>query len=304
MSIKNCCIKSDSKIKSCIVPATLLLEHLHLFHAWRILGVNLVFALAWKARVHFKWKIAVLPLLLLFSILLPNSIIEAQTRRAFLVGINNYEPTIKPQSKCRKDWWNLNGCINDVKAMEGMLLSPAFRFKPENIHLLTDQRATKENILSGIKKYLIEEVQPGDICLFYYSGHGSRVKNSLSDEPDKMDETLVPADWYRGVGDIRDKELKKLYNLVLDKKAHLTVIIDACNSGSISRGLPYPVPFRSLPPDPCDVAQPPDGEKSPAERGALILSAAQDFQAAVETTDENNLPRGLFTWALLKVFKK
>ena len=235
--------------------------------------------------------------------LYPGSIMNAQTRRALMVGINNYEPKVSPKTQCRSEWWNLCGCINDVEAMKGILIT-RFDFKPDHIHVLNNEEAARERILSDFKKYLIDNTSPGDICLFYYSGHGSRVRNSKSDEPDRMDETLVPADWYRGVGDIRDKELKKLFNRVLDKQAHLTVIVDACHSGSISRGIPVRLRYRSLPPNQYDIAQPPDIEKSPAERCALIFSAAQDFQVALETEDENNHCHGLFTWALLNVLRK
>lgn len=232
-----------------------------------------------------------------------TSFLSAQTRRAFLVGIDRYQPGKTPAGRCRKEWSNLEGCVNDVKIMKAILSSSKFNFKAENVHILIDKTATRKRILRGLKTYLIDDTEPGDMCLFYYAGHGSRVKNTLSNEPDKMDETLVPADWYRGVGDIRDKELKKLFNQILDKTSHLTVIFDSCHSSSATRGIPRSLRHRSLPPDPCDVAQPPDNEKSPAQRGAIILSAAQDFQSAVEIVDENHLSRGLFTWALSKILK-
>jgi|GEM_PF-389278 len=248
--------------------------------------------------------IIVVPLFLLsIFFLFSGSFMNGQTRRALLVGINNYEPKVSPKTQCRSEWRNLYGCINDVEAVKGILIT-RFDFKPENIHVLKNDTATKKRILTDFRRYLTDNTSPGDICLFYYSGHGSRVKNSKSDEPDQMDETLVPADWYLGVGDIHDKELKKLFNRVLAKKAHLTVIVDACHSGSISRGIPVPLRCRSLPPNECDVAEPPDREKSPAERGALIFSAAQDFQVALETEDENNHCHGLFTWALLNILRK
>jgi hypothetical protein len=260
-----------------------------------------------KTGVNIEDKRRYCVLLLVFVVvffLYPGSIMQAQTRRALLVGINNYEPKPAVKSPCREEWWNLRGCINDVDAMQAILNSSPFGFKPENIHILKNEEATRERILTYIKKYLVDETSPGDTCLFYYSGHGSRVKNSRSVEPDRMDETLVPADWYSGVGDIRDKELKKLYNRVLDKQGHLTVIVDACHSGSISRGIPVPLLYRSLPPNECDVAEPPDKEKSPAERGALIFIAAQDFQAALEIEDENKNRHGLFSWALIKTLRE
>ncbi|MBK8141780.1 MAG: hypothetical protein IPK57_12810 [Chitinophagaceae bacterium] len=48
---------------------------------------------------------------------------------------------------------------------------------------------------------------------------------------------MVPSDtWKPGVQDIRDKELAKVYNAFLDKGVKLTVIMDCCHSGSLSRG--------------------------------------------------------------------
>jgi hypothetical protein len=256
-----------------------------------------------KEIVNYKKCFLFLTLLLIiFSCL--HLTITAQTRRAFLVGINNYEPkglVKKPLCRKVKNVENLLGCLNDVEAMKGVLIS-RFYFKPENIHVLIDEKATRDNILSGIKTYLIKEAEPGDVCVFYFAGHGSRIKNSKSNEPDKRDETLVPADWYRN-GDIRDKELKRLFNAILDKKANLTVIVDACHSGSISRGIPAPRRFRALPENECDAADLPDDEKEPAERGALILSAARDFQESVEVKNGNNKWYGVFTWALIKVLR-
>jgi hypothetical protein len=253
-------------------------------------------------RINYKKQAFILILLTVVFFYLDLAV-TAQTRRAFLVGINNYQPK-EPIKKtpCRKKWKNLRGCINDVEAIKGILVS-RFYFKQGDIHVLKNEEATRNNILSGIETHLIEEAVPGDVCVFYYAGHGSRVKNSKSKEPDKKDETLVPADWYRGVGDIRDKELKKLFNRILDKKANLTVIIDACHSGSISRGIPVKVDYRFMPENECDVAEPPDKAKEPAERGALIISAARDFQRAAEIEDENGNWYGLFTWALIKVLR-
>jgi hypothetical protein len=252
-----------------------------------------------KKLKAWKWIFA----LIFIPVILFHSTMNAQARRAFLVGINNYEPE-EPIKKplCRKKWKNLHGCINDVEAVKGVLIS-RFYFKKEDIHMLKNKEATRDNILSGIETHLIKEAAPGDVCVFYYAGHGSRVQNSKSEEPDKKDETLVPVDWYRGVGDIRDKELKKLFNRIIDKNANLTVIVDACHSGSISRGIPVPLRCRVLPENTCDAADPPDKAKGPAERGALIISASRDFQRAAEIEDENGVCCGLFTWALIKVLR-
>jgi hypothetical protein len=84
---------------------------------------------------------------------------------------------------------------------------------------------------------LLNQSKAGDIVLIYYAGHGSQQVNSLSQEADKMDETIVPSDtWKKGVNDIRDKEQAKIYNAFLDKGVKLTLILDCCHSGSMSRG--------------------------------------------------------------------
>ena len=249
-----------------------------------------------------KHKRALFLIVLSFGLLCFTSITGAQTRRAFLVGIDEYNPERNPTSSCRKRFSNLSGCINDVEAMAG-ILEARFDFKPGNLHVLINGKATRSNIIAQFEKYLVTQANPGDICVFYYSGHGSQVKNSKSTEPDGYDESLVPADSYRGVKDLRDKELKKLFNSVLDKQSQLTVIIDSCHSGSISRGIPAPTRYKFLPADECDAADPPGQEESPAKRGALIFAATQDFDLAVETIDEDDNDHGLFTWALLEVLR-
>ena len=127
--------------------------------------------------------------------------------------------------------------------------------------------------------------------------------NSLTAEEDKQDETTVPADSYKGTMDIRDKEYARAFMKVIEKGAVLTAVFDSCHSGSIARGLPMARRMRKLPPVDVDVAEPPDPGPRPEDRGALILSAAQDFQLAVETHDEDGAVHGLFTWAFAKVLR-
>ena len=234
-----------------------------------------------------------------------------QTRRALLVGIDIYQPNqasvqenLKKPSrlKGRGSWDNLNGAVNDMKAMRDILIA-RFCFKPGFIQVLQNNSATRKNIISAFKTHLIDSASPGDICLFFYAGHGSQVANSSTREEDGLDESLVPADSHRGARDIRDKELWKLYNAVQEKGACLTTIVDSCHSGSISRGLKIPVKYRYLAPDLRDAADSTWFEQTPAEKGALIISAAQDFEQAAEIIDEDNHNHGLFTWALLKTLR-
>ncbi len=183
----------------------------------------------------------------------------AERRRALLIGINDYTAShlgkhpIAPPAPGR-DWPNLTGAVNDVRILKEML-PLLYGFAPGDIVTIIDQAATRVTILDAIKRQLVEPASKGDVLLFYYAGHGSQVRNSLSDEPDKLDESLVPADSRLGAADIRDKELRALFNQILDRGARLTVMLDNCHSGSGARGLPTGARPRGVKPDLRDVGR-------------------------------------------------
>ncbi|MBW8864015.1 MAG: caspase family protein [Verrucomicrobia bacterium] len=226
----------------------------------------------------------------------------AETRRALLIGINEYAPSASvtsPLATGRGSFGDLHGCVNDAEALHDVLVA-RFNFEPANIHTLLNADATRQKILAEIQSELIDQAAPGDVCVFFYAGHGSLIRNLKTTKPSGMDSTLVPADSSAGVIDIRDKELARLFNKAIDKGVTLTAIFDSCHSGSIARGLPVTVTSRQLAPGPWVVSDPPDPGETPEERGALVLSAAQDFETAAEATDDNSVPHGAFTIALLK----
>jgi hypothetical protein len=110
-----------------------------------------------------------------------------------------------------------------------------FGFSRDNVHLIVNRAATRDQILKSIRTWLVDGATAGDVSFFYYAGHGSQVRNTQSSEPDKLDESLVPADSSRGAPDIRDKEIVRLFAEALDKHVLLTLGFDSCHSGSISR---------------------------------------------------------------------
>ena len=222
---------------------------------------------------------------------------HAGTRRALLVGINEYK-TSSPVNPNR-DWRDLAGSINDVETIHELLVA-RFGFAAENIRTLTNGAATRAAIRSGLREHLVDPTQAGDVCVFFYAGHGSQVVNSKSAELDGKDETIVPADANRGEPDIRDKELAPVFNDILDKGAVLTVFFDSCHSTSLQRGLANSARFRSLRPDTTDVADANvDPRGRPEDRGALVFSAAQEFERAQEF-DFNGVAHGIFSYALAK----
>lgn len=235
---------------------------------------------------------------------------EAQAkgrRRAVLVGINDYTASHlsarRPQpAPPARDWPNLAGAVNDVAAMKEML-GLLYDFEERDIVTLTDQTATRAAILQTLEQHLAKPAAKGDVLLFYFAGHGSQVANSLSDEPDKLDESIVPADSRLGSRDIRDKELRALFNRILDRGARLTVILDNCHSGSGARGLSTGARPRGIRADRRDIADRTPAGPRPEDRGALVLSATQDTDAAWETHDDEKRMHGAFSWAWIRAMR-
>jgi metacaspase-1 len=142
-------------------------------------------------------------------------------KRAVLIGINKYQV---PGS-------DLNGCVNDVKNLSEALKT-YYGFANKDITTLTDLKATKKAMQAAIQK-LIKSGKKGDTLLLHYSGHGSNVPDDNGDEADRRDEILCPTDldWK---DTLRDDWLRKTFDK-LRKGVNLTVIMDCCHSGTITR---------------------------------------------------------------------
>jgi hypothetical protein len=151
--------------------------------------------------------------------------------RALLIGLDQYE---NPKL-------NLRGSVNDARNMQQLLID-VFHYRPEQIRMLTDAQATRANILKAFDEWLIRDSAPGARVFFFYSGHGAQVPDLNGDEEDGLDETLVPYDTrveVRGnnkvlVNQVIDDEIDERLKRVADRK--VTVVVDACHSGTITRG--------------------------------------------------------------------
>lgn len=231
----------------------------------------------------------------------------AQEKRALLIAIDNYEapPTYKPSGTGRSLFRNLDGCVNDARSIQSIVISK-FQFDAAKVDTLYDAAANRAGILKKMNE-LLAASQRNDIAFIYYAGHGSQVPNSLAKEVDKKDESMVPSDtWKEGVEDIRDKELANIYNKFIDKGVKLTVIMDCCHSGSLSRGPNSPGKFRFIEEAKYDAkdASVPQAPELRKEGTFLIMSAAQDNEFAQEQRDENNIPHGAFTIAFTQALEQ
>jgi len=168
---------------------------------------------------------------------------------AVFIGINGY-----PRNQ-------LSGCINDVVDMKkffeelsdanNLAFKPKFLLAPNKENsidplTLIDAKLkesdydlpTRKNILDSFQHF--ESAKEGDICLFYYSGHGSKQEAPreflhLKSEP--QIETIIAVDSRPNGRDIIDKELgyQVWATLHPNKGIHFLAIMDCCHAGDNMR---------------------------------------------------------------------
>ena len=152
-------------------------------------------------------------------------------KRAILIGINEYK------------YFNaLEGCENDARSVDELLRE---RFGFEQTRLLLNADATRANILGAFDQ-MVTDTQRDDIALVYYAGHGSQIRDREGDEPSGFDSTLIPVDSARDdahpemMREITDDEIFLFLQKLGNKTTTITVIVDACHSGTITRDASAP----------------------------------------------------------------
>lgn len=278
---------------------------------------------------RFHW------VLLHFSLLVLPLTSDAQSRRAVLVGIDDYNPdtseraqllqkpvqTVVSRPKVQGDatYWrfeNLDGAANDVALMKSTLSDLGVT----DFVVLENQDATAQAILTALQKNLVDDARPGDIRIFYYSGHGNHIRNLASQEQGGEDQTIVPADNWRDVPDVRDKEISRILFAAARKGVKVTFIADSCHSGSLSRGawnasgktrsssgIRAATPGGAAPQepvanDPASIDPATHKPIDPEKLGVLTLAAAQSSEEAREVNTEDGA-HGAFTYALAQALR-
>jgi hypothetical protein len=220
---------------------------------------------------------------------------------ALIIGINEYTKGKQTESRGGRILNNLQGAEHDARAFQSLVVN-RFGVQPDQTTLLLNRQATRAAIERAMQDLIVmASAKPGQ-CVIFFAGHGSQVRNTASTEPGGMDETLVPADSRDGAPDIRDKEIRAWLNLLLDTGSSVTMVVDACHSGSVARSAFENTRSRSLAPAVDAISDDRFATlPAPETRGALILSAAQDWQLAKESFDGTS-DHGIFTRALLEAF--
>lgn len=221
--------------------------------------------------------------------------------------------------------WPSISSANDVPVIKAALINQKF---PEvNIRVVKDEQATKAGIRSALEE-LIKEVNPDDIVVIHFSSHGEQVAdNDNHDETDGYDETIVPYDAILPTlnGDyekeqatyFRDDEFGLLVNQLRSKlgpKGDVVVFMDACHSGSGTRGTGHvrggkpPLQPKGYDPskfskkDTAGVFKEKESGVKASDQMAtyIVFSASKAEQLNSETTDDNGGSLGSLTYAVSK----
>ena len=230
----------------------------------------------------------------------PDTSDRSPRKKALLVGINKY---MDPGN-------DLQGCVNDVETMYSLLVNQ-FKFDPTNIRVLVDERAIKREILKRLE-WLLTGYKIEDELVFFYSGHGSQVRDRNGDElNDQLDEILCPHD-LNWDDPLTDDYLGVLFKQ-LTEGVNLTMICDSCHSGTITKSIsaikhnvsknilpPFDIRARSLyrilPKNRM-------GKKDIGTQRHVLFSGCKDNQTSEDAYIEGKY-QGAFTWALTKVIRE
>jgi hypothetical protein len=199
-------------------------------------------------------------------------------KRALLVGINRYQD---PRA-------NLKGCVNDSLMMWN-LLTENYGFERDHIRMLTDERATTDNIRKRLR-WLVRDAVPGSVLVFHFAGHGSQVRDRGPDDEldDHMDEILCPhdLDWD---DPLTDDELASVIRLV-PPDVNFTILLDCCHSGTGTREF-FKEPTAGRTPASRFLVPPPDI----AVRGAgRVEVVAREAERTVNMRGDRGLERRRF----------
>jgi hypothetical protein len=203
------------------------------------------------------------------------------TKNALLIGCN-YIGT----------QYELSGCINDVEDIQNKIKA---QYGFNNILIMSDNTSKKPiklNILNEIKN-LLTNSNSGDILFLMFSGHGTKIRDTNSDDRDGFDELFVPLDF----NCISDDEIKIIINNNLKKDVTLFALFDCCNSGTV-----LDLRYQYFDSENYDNST--ENTKETETIGNVIMiSGCMDNQPSAETYIDSKY-QGAMTWSFLDTVNK
>lgn len=203
---------------------------------------------------------------------------------ALVIGIGKFRDSgIQP----------LRFAAKDARDLAAVLTDPRYgRFKPENVTLLTDEKATRANVLNALQE-IFEKAQEDDLVFLYVSSHGS------------------PHQDERGLGGVGyivtyDASLKNLWVDGLEyqgfsEKASLirarrkVILLDTCYSGIASRSGAKALSIEAAGVDPRTARLFLSGE------GTYVVTSSKASERSFESEDLQN---SYFTYYLMQALQR
>ncbi len=142
---------------------------------------------------------------------------------ALVIGISNFKDTSI----------NLKYAAKDATDFKNFLVTTE-NFKPDHVKLLTDENASRDNIIGMLgEKWLSKRVQPDDMVVVYVSSHGSSATKeagganflvAYDTNKNSLPATGIPMQW--------------LTSIVSDQvhSDRIILIMDVCHSGAVGAG--------------------------------------------------------------------
>ena len=131
---------------------------------------------------------------------------------------------------------DLPSCENDAQAM--LELAQRAQYQKSIIFPYTDEqgvlhRPTADALLSTLDTYS-KELEPGDVLLFTYSGHGGQIVDPTGEEEDNFDETYCLYD-----RQLIDDEIRLAF-CKFKEGVRIIAILDSCHSGTATKDVSFP----------------------------------------------------------------
>ena len=143
--------------------------------------------------------------------------------RALIVGVSEYQHI-----------HHLQYADKDAEEFSNFLLTnPNWKLAPENLVLLTNDKAKSGNIITWLT-WLLYNSKEGDNVIFYFSGHGD-----VETTADMSRGFLLPYDCPKNnyvTGALGVDVLRTVFSEMLNKGIKVYIVTDACRSGHLAGG--------------------------------------------------------------------
>lgn len=237
------------------------------------------------------------------------------TKHALIIAIGDYPK--------QGGWGSISG-NKDVPYLKTALLNQGFA--DNHIITLIDSQATRNAIEQELSN-LHNRIKPGDVVLVHFSTHGEQIEDDNGDEPDGLDEAIVTylsvapnksTDFSKDTAEyLRDDifgQYVQLFREKLGPQGDVLVLMDACHSGSGTRGQSKTrggaQPLVSAQYKKSNTTNPKSevfkdaGKQHVNLASYVVISAARAEELAFELLTEDNQSMGSLSYAFCKAIQQ